>query len=77
MTWEKDGNLKCTGCKLVFEFPGPRVEVMNAARAHGWHCYEGSSFTGNPLVVHLCETCIGTNRTKLAKTEALPQDTLF
>jgi hypothetical protein len=78
MTWEKDGNLKCGGCRLIFDFPGPRVEVLRAARAHGWHCYEGPSLTGLDLASHLCETCIGSARTRLPKIEVLqPQDPLF
>lgn len=77
MTWMADGNLRCDGCRLIFEFPGPHVEVLYAARAHNWHCYEGPSLTGNDLASHLCEKCIGTARTRLPPVEALPQDPLF
>jgi hypothetical protein len=78
MTWLKDGTLACDTCKLVFEYPGPRVIVLNAARAHGWHCYTGPSLSGKLLDTHLCETCVQTPRKRLPKSEALDgQDPLF
>jgi len=68
MTWLKTGELVCDtpGCKLVFEFPGPRVEVVRAARAHGWHIYVGPSLSGKSLDSALCEACVGTARSKMA-----------
>lgn len=78
MAWLKDGSLTCDHCKLVFEFPGPQVIVLNAARAHGWHCYRGPSLTGKELEKHVCEDCMRSPRPKLPKNQALEgQEPLF
>lgn len=71
MGWLKNGELACDGCKLIFDFPGPQVLVINAARAYGWHCYRGPSQTGLPLEKYLCAECAGTARKALVSRPAL------
>lgn len=74
MTWLPNGNLMCSTCNYKFEYPGPHAVVLNAARAHGWHCFNGMSLTLKPIEEHLCEDCIGTARTKLAKRGPMEED---
>lgn len=66
MVWMKDGNLACDTCPNILEFPGPRVMVIAAARAHDWHVFEGASIGGQPMNSYICRECMGTNRSKLA-----------
>lgn len=78
LMWLKDGNLSCDTCDQQFDYAGPRVVVLNAARAKGWHLFKGTSLTGKPLDKHLCTDCIGTARTPRTKPEPLSgEETLF
>lgn len=72
--WLKNGNLACNTCDLRFLCEGPRVVVLNAARAKGWHLFEGESLTGKDLESHLCPTCVGTSRTPKAKPETFEEE---
>lgn len=77
MGWKKKGNdvlLFCDGCKVAFDYPGPRVLVVEAARAHGWHIYRGPSLTNKELDSYLCDECVGTPRTKLPKVEHFQEE---
>jgi hypothetical protein len=69
--WRKNGDLACDTCDVVLEYPGPRRIVLNAARAHNWHCFTGTSITGNSIETHICPGCIGTNRSTV-KSNAKP-----
>lgn len=70
--WRKDGNLGCDTCDAVYEYGGPRVAVLNAARSRGWHLFRGASLTGKTLDSHLCPVCVGSARAALrSKTERL------
>lgn len=60
--WLKTGDLACDTCDQQFLNPGPRVVVLNAARAKGWHLFQGESLTGKPIDTHVCPVCIGTSR---------------
>ncbi len=58
MVWKPNGILKCDSCTLVFDFPGPRVEVVRAARAHGWHIYIGPNvFSTKNIESYVCKQC--------------------
>lgn len=72
--WLKDGNLACNTCSLVFDHQGPRVVVLNAARAKGWHLFKGESLTGKDLESHLCPECVGTSRTPREKPHIFAEE---
>jgi hypothetical protein len=72
--WLKNGDLACNTCDQSFPYDGPRVVVLNAARAKGWHLFQGESLTGKPIDTHICPSCIGTNRSGKAKVERLDKD---
>ena len=75
--WLKTGDLGCDTCDAILEYPGPRRIVLNAARAHGWHCFQGKDLGGREINTHVCSVCIGTNRSTL-KSVAMPnEDVLF
>lgn len=74
LMWCKDGNLACDTCGTVYEYDGPRVMVLNAARSRGWHLFQGSSLTGKSLDSHLCPQCVGTARSATIKTERLEEE---
>lgn len=63
--WLKNGDLGCDTCNKVYDFPGPRVMIINNARAHGWHMYDGRTLGGSPFSSHICPDCMGTARSKL------------
>lgn len=66
MVWKSNGTLKCDSCTLVFDFPGPRVEVIRAARAHGWHIYIGPNvFDTKNIESYVCKDCIGRAASRL------------
>lgn len=65
VTWLKNGAIKCNTCAEKYDFDGPRVLARTAARAKGWHIYEGATIGGVQQVTHLCPACVGTNRSKL------------
>jgi hypothetical protein len=72
MTWitkgRNEGSLACDSCGALFEYPEfPRAAVLQLARAHGWHAFKGQSLTGKDLDSHLCETCVGSNRSRQPK----------
>lgn len=76
--WLKDGNLACDTSGTVFEYAGPRVLVLNAARSRGWHLFQGASLTGKSLESHLCPECVGTARSARKKAEHFDgEETLF
>jgi hypothetical protein len=60
--WLKTGDLACDTCDQQLVCAGPRVIVLNAARAKGWHVFQGESLTGKPIDTHVCPACIGNNR---------------
>lgn len=70
----KNGDLACDTCPNILEFPGPHVIVVQAARAHGWHVFEGPSLTGKSISSFLCEDCVGTARSKLPKAPPKLED---
>lgn len=73
--WLTTGDLVCDTCDLRFLYAGPRVVVLNAARAKGWHLFAGESLTGKPLDTHVCPNCIGTNRSGVKSTsKSLDED---
>jgi hypothetical protein len=73
--WLKTGDLACDTCDVVLEYPGPRRVVLNAARAHGWHCFHGASVTDKMIETHVCSVCIGTNRSAIkSKAQLLDED---
>jgi hypothetical protein len=59
VTWLPDGNLGCSTCNAKFEYGGPQVIVLQSARAHGWHCFEGLSLELKPMTHHVCPDCMG------------------
>ena len=67
-------SLVCDGCLVVFASIGPRETVSNAARARGWHLYEGPSLTSMEIVSHLCPACVQTPRSKLPPVTRLDGD---
>ncbi len=71
--WLKSGDLACDTCALEFLLPGPRVVVLNAARAKGWHLFQGFSLTGKEIDRHVCSDCMGTNRSSV-KSKGQPLD---
>lgn len=73
--WLKTGDLACDTCASEFLFPGPRVVVLNAARAKGWHLFHGLSLTGKDLDRHVCSDCMGTSRSSVkSKAKPLAED---
>lgn len=72
--WLKNGNLACNTCSLIFDHEGPRVVVLNAARAKGWHLFKGKSLTGKDLESHLCADCVGTSRTQRVKPATFEEE---
>jgi hypothetical protein len=73
--WLPTGDLSCDSCPVALEYPGPRVIVLNAARAKGWHVFQGESLTGKPIDTHVCPTCMGTNRSVIkSKAVSLDED---
>jgi len=54
--------------------PVPRAAVVYAARAHGWHCYQGPSITSKDLDLHVCPECRGTKRSLPSKSVPMPED---
>jgi hypothetical protein len=74
VTWLDNGNLACTTCGAVFEYPGSQAAVLNAARAKGWHLFTGQSLTGKDLDNQLCEACIGSAKKKPVKGDVLDED---
>jgi hypothetical protein len=73
--WLKNGDLACNTCSLIFNYgEGPRVVVLNAARAKGWHLFKGKSLTGKDLESHLCSDCVGTSRALRAKPQTFEEE---
>lgn len=75
--WLKTGDLACDTdtCDQRFLYSGPRVVVLNAARAKGWHLFQGESLTGKPIDTHVCPSCIGTSRSAVkSKGQSLDED---
>jgi hypothetical protein len=73
--WLKDGSLHCDGCPALFDLPGaPRVSVVAAARARGWHIYVGPSLTGKSLDSALCDDCVGTSTKHASKVERFSEE---
>ncbi len=81
MSFQNNGSLICDtpGCKAMIDLAGaPQVEVINRARAAGWHCYRGPSFTGKDLDIYQCKQCMSSPRPKLDPVEVLEsQNSLF
>jgi hypothetical protein len=80
MGFQNNGSLVCDtpGCKAMIDVPGPQVEVINKARAKGWHCFRGASFTGKALDSYICEQCMRSPRPKLDPVEVLrDQEPMF
>ncbi len=76
--WLKDGRLCCDTCPKTLDYPGPRVLVIEAARAHGWHCFRGQSITGKDMDSVICDDCTGSPRAKLPPRKPMDEDvTLF
>jgi Zn finger protein HypA/HybF involved in hydrogenase expression len=71
--WLASGDLRCDDCPVVLEYPGPHIIVLNAARAKGWHLFQGKSLTGKEMNTHVCPECMGTNRS-VVKSKAVPMD---
>jgi uncharacterized protein CbrC (UPF0167 family) len=74
VTWLLNGDLHCSTCPAQFGYGGPHAIVLNAARAHGWHCFAGMSLSLKPLESHLCPDCIGTARAALKKSGPMDED---
>jgi hypothetical protein len=74
--WLKTGDLACDTCDQTYSYPGPRVVVLNAARAKGWHLFQGESLTGKAIDTHVCPICIGTSRS-VVKSKGRPLDEDF
>jgi hypothetical protein len=72
--WLKNGDLACDTCGSKYSYDGPRVIVLNAARAKGWHLFQGKSLTGKPMDTHICPECMGTNRSARPKVEHLDEE---
>lgn len=73
--WLKSGDLACDTCDQKFLSSGPRVLVLSAARAKGWHLFVGVSLTGKPIDTHVCSDCVGTSRSMIrSKGEKLDDD---
>lgn len=34
------------------------TETLDGLRVRGWVAYDGTSFTGKPLIVRICPTCL-------------------
>lgn len=75
--WLPNGSLSCDTCPTSYPSRGARGSTLMAARAKGWHIYEGPSETGEELVVHLCPPCVGTPRSMLPKVQRLAGDALL
>lgn len=76
--WLRNGDLQCDTCPQVFEHPGPRVALIDAARAKGWHVFRGKSLTDKDLDTALCPTCVGTNRSaKPKQVRFIEEEPLF
>ena len=71
MTWLKDGRVRCDNhLTVVYDYPGPRRLLIDAARAHGWVIHESETIGGKELCMHLCPRCAERKREKL--TSELP-----
>lgn len=77
--WLPSGSLACDTCPEVYPGRGARGSTAMAARAKGWHIYEGAAADGETeLIKHLCPPCVGTPRSPLRKPPpALPGDDLL
>jgi hypothetical protein len=76
--WDKRDNIRCSGtrhppgrdpepCPFTYIARDSREQTMIAARAHGWHLFEGVDQAGRALVSHLCPRCL-----KVPKAELPP-----
>jgi len=74
LMWLRNGDLACDTCAVKFSYDGPRVIVLNAARAKGWHLFQGESLTGKPIDTHVCPDCIGTSRSIKPKVDRLDEE---
>lgn len=72
--WKADGSLQCDTCDQVLDRPGPRVVVVDAARARGWHIFQGESLTGKDLDSALCPRCVGSNRAARSKPDTFEEE---
>lgn len=81
MTFQKNGSLVCDTpeCNAMIDVSGPQVEVIQRARAKGWHCYRGPNLQGDKVLdSYICERCMSSPRPKLDPVEVLKsQDSLF
>lgn len=74
MAWHTSGAILCDTCPAKLDVPGPHAAVVMYARAHGWHCYNGTTLSGDRVERHLCETCIGAARQRLAPRGPMEDD---
>lgn len=61
--WTASGDLVCDmeSCAALQFDLGSKHKTLNAARARGWHLFDGVTMGGKDLVQHLCEDCVGTS----------------
>jgi hypothetical protein len=58
VTWLKDGRVRCDNhLTQIFDYPGPRKILIDAARVHGWVIHESATIGGKEMTLHLCPTC--------------------
>lgn len=59
MTWLRDGRLRCQNhLTTIFDHPGPRTIVIEAARDRGWIVFE------HHAELHLCPECADKERSR-------------
>lgn len=67
MAWIREpdstqSGLRCDTCSAVLDVAGSSInDILMAARARGWHCFQGISLTGAALETHVCRGCMGTS----------------
>lgn len=48
-------------CSSELVVTGNLNEILNAARAGGWHLFDGTTIGGKDLIAHICPGCMGVN----------------
>lgn len=73
MSWLRDGRLQCDKHFVeIFDYPGPRRLLIDAARVRGWVVFDGETLGGKELRVHMCPIC--TKRAREPLTKKMDED---
>lgn len=71
-------DLQCDTSPDIYQDRGRKGSTLMAARAAGWHVYEGLASDGvTQMSSHLCPPCVGTNRSMPKKVAPLGEDQLL